>query len=730
MSIDPNKIVERYEGVFKESPSHTPTNGEPDGALLGNGDIGVVCGLTESQLTFWISKNDLWYSGCDYQAGERICGVRGLGTIRIGSTVFCNAEFSARQVIATADVIITLKNADYSLCVSVYAPYQNSVILFKLEALKGDIPMTADLLPLEDSAAECRRWEENNLVGISKNYVKNVEWETKSVAFCRTMGWNQTDGVLHEGEQTIIAVSVYTNHDTQDYWDIAKADVERITPTILKEYRKSHLKWWENFWNTSGISIPSEPEIEKLWYGSHYLMACCCKEGKFAPGIFGSWITTNKPNWNGDYHLNYNYQAPWWGVFSSNKVFLSAPYDRPLMDYIPQARINSQRELSCHGIYSKVGIGPKGIETSRMVRKDGTEDKMIPYWGQKSNAAYAAINMIMRFYYTWDEEYARKYALPYLLEVADFWEDYLKFENGRYVVYKDCIHENSALARGVLDWADNDVTDYSSDMNPILTLGLLRVVFKGLLDISTYLGAECGRREKWTHIFSLLSDFPIQIRDGKTVFRYTEVGMDWCESNSLGIQHIYPCGTVGLWSSKDLLEIAQNTVEAMHRWSDYNAFPTFFTAAVRVGYDPKVILGKLKDQIISHSFPNMFIYYGGGGIECCSAVPSCVNEMLFQSHENILHFFAVWDMGRDASFYRLRAYGAFLVSADLKDGIVQKAEIFSEKGRSCSILSPWASGATVLEDGYPHNFVIENIENQKVITFHTKAGANYELHSL
>ncbi|MEI7899998.1 MAG: sugar-binding domain-containing protein [bacterium] len=43
-----------------------------------------------------------------------------------------------------------------------------------------------------------------------------------------------------------------------------------------------------------------------------------------------------------------------------------------------------------------------------------------------------------------------------------------------------------------------------------------------------------------------ISAFPTQERNGKTVFRYSEKGMAWCNGNTLGIQHIYPAGAIGL----------------------------------------------------------------------------------------------------------------------------------------------------------------------------------------
>ncbi len=732
------EIVGKYEGVFSQFPSERLTAGVPDGPLFGNGDIGVVVGTSRNDyaetssakqktLTFRIAKNDFWHATFPRFSGSCSAGCKGIGVLKLYSSILKDAEFRARQVISTADVEIDLESRDRHLHVTAYAPYQQGLILLKAEARKGNIPLRVSLLPLEDEEAEFSHITKGNLIRITKDYVRDVAWESKVACFCRVLEWERMDHVLREGEQITIAVSVVTNHDMESYLQQAEESVLSLDALQIEEFRRQHLEWWSSFWNTSGIEIPSEPTVEKFWYGSHYLMACCSKAGKFAPGLFANWVTTNRPNWHSDYHLNYNYQAPWWGVFSSNKVFLAEPYDQPLMDMIPEARESAQKLLGCRGIYAKVGIGPKGLLTERMYGVDGVEIETLPFLGQKSNASYAAVNMVMRFYSTWDAAYAERYALPYLLELADFWEDYLKFEDGRYVIYNDCIHENAYEFGQAWGYYPEGLVDYSDDFNPVVSLGLVRMVFTALLDITAYLGKCDGRREKWQHILSHISAFPTQTREGKIVFRYTERGMDWCDSNSLGVQHIYPCGAIGLSSEKELLQIARDTVDIMGRWSDFNAFPTFFTAAVRVGFDPGIIIEKLKQQFLKHSFPNLFVYFGGGGIECCSAVPSCVNEMLLQSHEGLLRLFPVWEREKDAAFHQLRGYGAFLVSAEHRSGVIRNVTVFSEKGRPCSVLSPWETGMTVWMDGAPVSCKVEKTAEGEIHTFETMSGKLYRL---
>jgi hypothetical protein len=66
--------------------------------------------------------------------------------------------------------------------------------------------------------------------------------------------------------------------------------------------------------------------------------------------------------------------------------------------------------------------------------------------------------------------------------------------------------------------------------------------------------------------------------------------------------------------------------------------------------------------------------------------------MLLQSHEGVIRFFPCWPKNLDARFGSLRAVGAFLVSGELKNGIVQNVKIVSEKGKPLTIVNPWKAG--------------------------------------
>ena len=67
-----------------------------------------------------------------------------------------------------------------------------------------------------------------------------------------------------------------------------------------------------------------------------------------------------------------------------------------------------------------------------------------------------------------------------------------------------------------------------------------------------------------------------------------------------------------------------------------------------------------------------------------------------QSYEGAIRIFPNWNHSRNASFTNLRAYGAFLVSSNLNNKIIESVKLFSEKGRICKMENPWKGHAVQL----------------------------------
>ena len=166
--------------------------------------------------------------------------------------------------------------------------------------------------------------------------------------------------------------------------------------------------------------------------------------------------------------------------------------------------------------------------------------------------------------------------------------------------------------------------------------------------------------------------------------------------NPLEFYGIYPGEQIGQSSSPELLAAARNTILLADVTDPLqeNAFQEIFPSMVRVGcsegcdLNASYILNTLSRVVTEHMGENGYLRQGGGGIETAGGALA-INDMLLQSFEGFIRLFPVWPRSEDASFKTLRATGAFLVSASLKNGIVTDVAITSEAGSNCSLLSPW-----------------------------------------
>ena len=63
----------------------------------------------------------------------------------------------------------------------------------------------------------------------------------------------------------------------------------------------------------------------------------------------------------------------------------------------------------------------------------------------------------------------------------------------------------------------------------------------------------------------------------------------------------------------------------------------------------------------------------------------------------MIRLFASFPKDKNAGFENLRAWGAFLVSAEQTDGVIYDVKIFSERGRRCTVIKSLARQKSATE---------------------------------
>lgn len=762
------EIVSRHKAVFTAPARKTPSDGSVDGPLLGNGDTLVALGGNAAKLQFHIGKNELWKMSKDKNTTAQP-----LARLDVAFPEMADATYRVEQDLATGITTGRFTKDGRELTLETGVSATENLLWAKLSVTGGSLEGTARLFEAGGTAATLsdpggpvhvgremhgrgRGFFDGEIAGLRvvpealsgtvdgkpenpgnfdgaalrvfvngalkagppeasapaapgdiqvvqrhfkagdplpfRGQVSRISIPAGAACALCVLG-SDSSAFTVTPEQPVVIIAAVTGFygDGADFAAQAVQRASAFRASDLPEITADHIAWWRAFWSRSFVEIP-DAQLEQSYYLSHYGMASCSRVPDFPPGIFG-WVTTDNPMWFGDYHMNYNFVSPFYALYAANHLEQAAPCNEPILANYETARKWSLERTGVEGTFQTVGIGPLG-SVAYLVDH-----------GQKSNSSYSCVPLAKYWFATYDTDFGKR-AYPFVRDTALFWENWLKFEEGRYVLYGCSAHEGSG-----------------TDMNGIVALGLIRMVMNLALDMSAELGVDADRHAKWKHIRAHLSEYPTMNHEktGKPIFRYTERGIAWFPSNTIGIQHIYPAGGIGLDSPPELIERSRNMIDALGRWIDGNGMNSFYAAAARVGYNPGTILEKMKDMLTRVGGPNGMVLNNPHGVELFSIVPNAIQEMLMQSHEGVVRLFPCWPEGMDARFGTLRTRGAFLVSAERKNGVVSGVRIHSEKGRDLTLQNPWP-GRRVGIAGHPESF-----EGAR-FTIKTHAGEVLEIH--
>ncbi len=503
----------------------------------------------------------------------------------------------------------------------------------------------------------------------------------------------------------------------------ARAEATRFAAAPAEQWRRQSAGHWAQFWSRSAVEF-ADRELEQIWYQNQYFLACCLKPGKVAPGLFGNWSTGKIGTaWHGDYHMNYNTQQVWWGVFSSNHAEQHEPYTRLVENLMPMAEWNARVQFGLPGAYFPHTAYPV---------PSNVNPYPAPPWGYEiCETPWTVQSLWWQYRYTLDQQYLRR-VYPMLRAAADFLVAFVKKgEDGKYHIIPTVSPEN---------WGAT--VDFRLNKDCIIDLALTEFLLDAMVEGSTVLGVDAELRPKWQEVRRNLAPYPagqgpygqvwLDVRDGPTEYVFNV---------PVTLAPVFPAEQVGLGSPAGLLELARRTTRTvrLEGGNDLVWQPMvrarlamldleWFKREVRYSRTP---LGNANDRVrqtggrYRDETNYDFMMRMGVWTENLS-LPAVLNECLLQSYDGVLRVFPnTLNLGR-ASFRDLRAAGAFLVSAEWDGRQVASLHLSSEKGALARVANPWRPRpATVRTTG--DGRVLPHTERDGVVEFATSAGGSYSI---
>lgn len=478
------------------------------------------------------------------------------------------------------------------------------------------------------------------------------------------------------------------------------------TTAAYRQSEKSSDQTWQAYWAKSGIKL-ADDTLEEIWYRNLYFFNCAAKDSATTPGLFANW-SYNKIGtaWHGDYHMNYNTQQPFWMTFSSNHLEKNLPYVNLVERLMDVSRRWAKEYYELPGAYFPHSAYPVDMTMNPYP---------VPHWGWEiCETPWTVQGLWWHYLYSADTTYLRQRAYTPIKEAVQFLVAYMqrpearggsRWKDDNYHIFPTIPPELYALRPGF---------QYNYDCNVDLTL--TKFIFKAFGQMVKVLHTEQQEAALVQSIEDILAHYPgypkaASAKYGEvlvsvpgehdqvvynvpsplmSVFPGEDYGLDTDDSTMQLLKHTYynqqnEGGNDLVFINLQAARLGLLDLERFKRHVNYSLLPNG-TAMDKV----MQVHGRYSDQ-------TGYDYMGAMGIWFENfALPVVINECLMQSYSGVIRLFPNWDRSKDASFYQLRAVGAFLVSADLVGGEVKKVSIFCEKGGKLQIMSPWGKKGKII----------------------------------
>ena len=355
-------------------------------------------------------------------------------------------------------------------------------------------------------------------------------------------------GTLHvdNAESILIIAKIFIESEYEKEWKNAKAAIDAL-PADYDVLLERHIPEHEKLYTTASIELSDEkctsneellldafsshasPElVEKLWRFGRYIFIAGTdpKTGLLFP-MYGLW--------HGDYDLiwthnmaNENVEMIYWHA----NVGGLATAARGLFDYylnmMDDYRKNAKNLYGCNGIYVPAGSSP-GL---------GVPNQVVPVIMNWTGAgAWLAQFFYLNYVYTKDKDFLVNKALPFMYEVALFYEDFITYdENGKIKMYPSVSPENTP--NNYLPRPGSNIKGQSyTAVNATMDFALIKELFTNIIAAAKETGLHTDKIETWEKIIAAVPRY--ELNDKGAVKEWQDPGFD-DRYDHRHLSHLYP----------------------------------------------------------------------------------------------------------------------------------------------------------------------------------------------
>ncbi len=245
----------------------------------------------------------------------------------------------------------------------------------------------------------------------------------------------------------------------------------------------------------------SKELIEKLCDYGRYLLISSSREGGVPANLQGIWNGDYAPPWYGHYGNNENLQMNYWQAMPGNLNESMLAFFDFFDAHIEDFRYNAKQLWGCRGIYIPPFMTPANPVTVE---------------NQAHTINYTeAAGWLASFYYdyylfTGDKEFLEKRAVPFLKEVALFYEDFIiKDESGKNMFVPSESPENQPADKVWFNPETGRNESIRIQINSTMAVAISKEVFTNLITACELLEIEKEGVNRWKKMVADMPEYQI-----------------------------------------------------------------------------------------------------------------------------------------------------------------------------------------------------------------------------
>lgn len=330
--------------------------------------------------------------------------------------------------------------------------------------------------------------------------------------------------LIEGGSRALIVLKVFVKSDRSESWNTLREELRTATDdyaSLLAPHAALHGELFDRVSLDLGGSESthqlsneellldayqgevSTAMLEKMWAYGRYLLISSSREGSQPCPLQGKWCGSYRGYWTFNM-ANENLQMNYWQAMSGNLTETALPvfdYFERLMD---DFRENARKMYGCRGIYvTCITTPPSGLVKDIQPH--------IMHW--TGGGAWIGQHFYDYYLHTGDVAFLRDRAMPFLREVALFYEDFFTIsEDGYFISAPSNSPENYPRTPGE---HGGERMPTQTTMNATMDFALAKEVLTHLLEGAEITGQFSEDVEKWKDMLQRIP--PYQINDDGAV---------------------------------------------------------------------------------------------------------------------------------------------------------------------------------------------------------------------